>query len=173
MLDEAGELALIEDCTDAFTRVFGTQPTGWLGPYLAQTPVTLDLLQESGYRYVMDWPADDQPFWMRTRKGRILSVPYSIELNDSPAMVFRQHDAEAFEKMIIDQFDEMLHLSNKRPLVFTTVLHPFVIGQPFRLRALRRAMAHILAHRDDIWVTTPGEIAAYCETLPAGVVPGS
>ena len=88
-------------------------------------------------------------------------------------MVFRQHDAEAFEKMIIDQFDEMLHLSNKRPLVFTTVLHPFVIGQPFRLRALRLAMAHILEHRDDIWVTTPGEIAAYCETLPAGVVPGS
>lgn len=173
VLDETGELALIKDCTDEFTRVFGAQPTGWLGPYLAQTPVTLDLLQESGYRYVMDWPADDQPFWMRTRKGRILSVPYSIELNDSPAMVFRQHDAEAFEKMIIDQFDEMLHLSNKRPLVFTTVLHPFVIGQPFRLRALRRAMAHILEHRDDIWVTTPGEIAAYCETLPAGVVPGS
>ena len=33
----------------------------------------------------MDWPADDQPFWMTTRAGPMLSVPYSIEINDSPA----------------------------------------------------------------------------------------
>jgi hypothetical protein len=133
----------------------------------------LDLLDEAGYEYVMDWPADDQPFWMRTRKGRILSIPYSIELNDSPAMVFRQHSGEEFERMMIDQFDEMLHQSQKRPLVYTAVLHPFVVGQPFRLRALRRAMAHILEHRDEIWLTTPGEIAGYCAGMPDGVIPGS
>jgi peptidoglycan/xylan/chitin deacetylase (PgdA/CDA1 family) len=173
VLDEAGEAALIKETTDTLTGFFGTQPKGWLGPYLAQTSVTLDLLDEAGYDYVMDWPADDQPFWMRTRKGRILSVPYSIELNDSPAMVFRQHSADDFERMLIDQFDEMLLQSKKRPLVYTAVLHPFVIGQPFRLRALRRAMTHILKHRDDIWVTTPGEIAAYCAGLPEGTIPGS
>ena len=173
VLDEAGEAALIKETTDTLSAYFGTRPKGWLGPYLAQTPVTLDLLDEAGYDYVMDWPADDQPFWMRTRKGRILSVPYSIELNDSPAMVFRQHSGEEFERMMIDQFDEMLLQSRKRPLVYTAVLHPFVVGQPFRLRALRRAMAHILNHRDDIWVTTPGEIAKYCAGLPEGTIPGS
>ncbi|MDF1790718.1 MAG: polysaccharide deacetylase family protein [Thalassobaculaceae bacterium] len=173
VLDEAGEAALIKETTDALTGFFGTAPRGWLGPYLAQTPVTLDLLQEAGYDYVMDWPADDQPFWMRTRKDRILSVPYSIELNDSPALVFRQHAGEEFERMMIDQFDEMLHQSKKRPLVYTAVLHPFIIGQPYRLRALRRAMTHILQHRDEIWLTTPGEIASYCAGLPAGTVPGS
>lgn len=173
VLDEAGEARLIKETTDTLADFFGTQPKGWLGPYLAQTPVTLDLLDEAGYDYVMDWPADDQPFWMRTRKGRILSVPYSIELNDSPAMVFRQHSGEEFERMMIDQFDEMLLQSRKRPLVYTAVLHPFVVGQPFRLRALRRAMAHILKHRDDIWVTTPGEIAKYCAGLPEGTIPGS
>ncbi|MFX4221858.1 MAG: polysaccharide deacetylase family protein [Thalassobaculum sp.] len=173
VLDEAGEAALIKETTDALTGFFGTAPTGWLGPYLAQTPVTLDLLDEAGYEYVMDWPADDQPFWMRTRNGRILSIPYSIELNDSPAMVFRQHSGEEFERMMIDQFDEMLHQSQKRPLVYTAVLHPFVVGQPFRLRALRRAMAHILEHRDEIWLTTPGEIAGYCAGMPEGVIPGS
>ncbi|WP_420565107.1 polysaccharide deacetylase family protein [Thalassobaculum sp.] len=173
VLDEAGEAALIKETTDTLTEFFGTSPKGWLGPYLAQTPVTLDLLDEAGYDYVMDWPADDQPFWMRTRKGRILSVPYSIELNDSPAMVFRQHSGEEFERMMIDQFDEMLLQSRKRPLVYTAVLHPFVVGQPFRLRALRRAMEHILKHRDDIWVTTPGEIAKHCAGLPEGTIPGS
>ncbi len=173
VLDEQAEAQLIRESTDPLTAFFGTPPQGWLGPYLAQTPVTLDLLQEAGYGYVMDWPADDQPFWMRTRAGRILSVPYSIEINDSPAMVFRQHSAEEFERMMIDQFDEMLHQSKKRPLVYTAVLHPFIIGQPYRLRALRRAMTHVLSRRDELWVTTPCEIARYCAGLPAGTVPGS
>jgi len=173
VLDEAGEAALIRETTETLAAFFGAPPAGWLGPYLAQSRVTLDLLQEAGYGYVMDWPADDQPFWMRTRRGRILSVPYSIEVNDSPALVFRQHSGEEFERMMIDQFDELLHQSAKRPLVFTAVLHPFIVGQPYRLRALRRAMAHILARRDEVWLTTPGEIAAHCACLPSGVVPGS
>ena len=80
------------------SRAISGARRGWLGPYLAQTPVTLDLLKEAGYDYVLDWPADDQPFWMRTRSGPILSVPYSIELNDSPALVFRQDSARAFER---------------------------------------------------------------------------
>lgn len=173
VLDEAGEAALIRETTETLTTFFGDRPTGWLGPYLAQTRVTLDLLQEAGYSYVMDWPADDQPFWMRTRGGRILSVPYSIEVNDSPALVFRQHSGEEFERMMIDQFDELLHQSKKRPLVYTAVLHPFIIGQPYRLRALRRALRHILRHRDDIWLTTPGTITSFCARLPAGTLPGS
>ena len=172
-LFEADEARLIRETTEGLTEAFGVRPDGWLGPYLAQSPVTLDLLKEDGYGYVMDWPADDQPFWMRTRAGPILSVPYSIEINDSPAMVFRQHDARAFEAMITDQFDEMLLQSRKWPLVCTVVIHPFVIGQPFRLRALRRALSHILRHRDEVWLTTPGEIARHCMGLPDGTVPGS
>lgn len=160
-LDEAEERQLIEEATAAIERHTGRRPAGWLGPYLAQTPVTLDLLKEAGYQYVLDWPADDQPFWMRTRSGPLLSVPYSIELNDSPSMVFRQESAMSFERMIIDQFDEMLLQSRKYPLVFTLVLHPFVIGIPFRLRALRRALAHIMEHRQEIWVTTPGRVAEH------------
>ncbi|KJS11040.1 MAG: polysaccharide deacetylase [Hoeflea sp. BRH_c9] len=159
VLSEADEKRLIEESRDAINAYTGSRPTGWLGPYLAQTPVTLDLLKEAGYQYVLDLPADDQPFWMRTRSGPLLSVPYSIEVNDSPSMVFRQESAMSFESMMIDQFDEMLLQSKKYPLVFSIVLHPFVIGMPFRLRALRRALAHITQHRDELWLTTPGQVA--------------
>lgn len=165
VLGEEEERALIAESTRAIRDFTGKQPAGWLGPYLAQTEVTLDLLKEAGYSYVLDWPADDQPFWMRTRAGSLLSVPYSIELNDSPAMIFRQQSAEDFESMMIDQFDEMLLQSRKWPLVFTIVLHPFVIGMPFRLRALRRALTHIAAHRDDIWLATPGAVAEHYASL--------
>jgi peptidoglycan/xylan/chitin deacetylase (PgdA/CDA1 family) len=172
ILSEADERQLIQDTNDGIRAAFGATPKGWLGPYIVQSPHTLDLLKEAGYTYTLDWPADDQPFWMRTRAGPILSVPYSIEVNDSPAQVFRHHTGVQFEQMIIDQFDEMLHQSRNYPLVFSLVLHPFVIGQPFRLRALRRALNHILKHRDDIWLTTPGGVADHVMSLPQGTVPG-
>jgi peptidoglycan/xylan/chitin deacetylase (PgdA/CDA1 family) len=168
---EDDERRLIAETTSEIARHFGAPPRGWLGPYIVQSRQTADLLKEAGYDYLLDWPADDQPFWMRTRAGPILSVPYSIEVNDSPALVFRQHTARDFEAMIIDQFDEMLVQSARRPLVFTVVLHPFVIGQPFRLRAFRRAMEHVLRHRDQVWITTPGEVARHCMGLPPGMVP--
>jgi len=164
-LNEQEEKQLIAEATESIKRCTGVEPRGWLGPYLAQSVVTLDLLKEAGYKYVLDWPADDQPFWMRTRSGPLLSVPYSLELNDSPAMVFRQESVANFEKMIIDQFDEMLVQSRKWSLVFSLVIHPFVIGQPFRLRALRRALAHIVKSRDHVWITTPGSVAAHFEKV--------
>lgn len=173
ILWEEEEARLIEETTAAIAKHAGKRPDGWLGPWLAQSNVTLDLLKEAGYSYVMDWPADDQPFWMRTRSGPILSVPYPVELNDVPAMITRQQAGRDFEHMIIDQFDAMLRLSEKYPLVMGVTCHPFVIAQPFRLTGLRRALDHIMAHRDKLWVTTPGEIARYCSGLPAGTVPGS
>jgi hypothetical protein len=131
------------------------------------------LLKEAGYRYVMDWPMDDQPIWMRTRAGPILSVPYPTELNDLPALVNRRHTGRQFAEMIIDQFDEMLAQSRKYPLVFAVAVHPFIIGQPHRLRPFRDALRHIMRDRDALWITTPCEIARYCESLPKGTVPGS
>ena len=172
-LSEADERRLIEEATDELALLWGQRPKGWMGPYFAQSDVTLDLLKEAGYEFMLDWPADDQPFWMRTRSGPILSVPYSVELNDSPALVFRQESVQSFERMIIDQFDEMLHQSRKYPLVCSIVLHAFIIGHPYRLRALRRALDHILAHRDELWITTVGGVAKYYAKLPKGLVPGS
>ena len=173
ILWEDDERALIAESRDVLAKHAGVAPKGWLGPYIAQSNVTLDLLKEEGFSYVMDWPADDQPFWMQTRSGPILSVPYSIELNDSPAQVFRQHTGRQFAEMIIDQFDEMLEQSRKRPLVCSVVMHPFIVGQPYRLRALRDALRHILSHRDRIWLARPGEVARYAAGLPKGIVPGS
>src|SRR5262249_5237090 len=95
----------------------------------------------------------------------LLSVPYSLELNDSPTIVFRHEAVANFEKMIVDQFDEMLLQSRKWPLVYSLVIHPFIIGQPFRLRALRRALAHIIKSRDQIWITTPGVLATHFEKV--------
>ncbi len=170
---EEDEGRLIKECTDAIAGHAGEPVEGWLGPWLAMSGVTPDLLKENGYKYVMDWPADDQPFWMKTRSGPILSVPYPLEINDAPAMVTRQHTGQDFEQMIIDQFDEMLRMSEKYPLVCAISNHPFVIGQPFRLAGLRRALAHIMKHRDQLWIAQPRENARHCASMEKGIIPGS
>lgn len=169
------EKQLIDETTEMISGFTGKAPIGWMGPWLSQSPVTLDLLQEAGYLFQCDWPLDDQPIWMRTRSGRILNMPYPIETNDSPTVVNRHHTPEQLATIWIDQFDEMLEQSRKGPhaLVCPFVLHTFILGQPFRLRHLRRVMQHILQHRDEIWLTQPGQIAEHVAAFPPGIVPGS
>jgi len=172
-MDESTERAMIQDATLTLTQHCGQRPLGWMGPWIAETAVTPELLKEAGYTYIMDWPADDQPFWMRTREGPILSVPYPIEINDSPIMLSRHQPATDFYQMIVDQFEEMLKQSQMQSLVFGISLHTFVAGQPFRLRQIRKALEYIVNHPrfEEVWVTTPGEIAHHSAGLGQGIVP--
>ena len=144
-----------------------------MSPWLSNSAVTMDLLQEAGYRYVMDWTMDDQPIWIRTRKGRILTVPYPIEVNDTRGIIWYHYTSEEFADMIVDQFDEMLAQSARQPLVCPISLHPFVFGRPYRIRRLRQALQHILQHQDRVWLTRPREICAHIESLPAGGSPAA
>ena len=173
-LTEDDERQLITDATETITRHEGRPPAGWLGPWIAESLVTLDLLKEAGYRYMLDWPCDDQPIWMETRSGPLLSMPYPLEINDSPAMLSRRHSAADFSEMAIDQFEEMLRLSEDQPLVCGISLHTFVVGQPYRLRMLRRLLRQIVEHpeAERIWFTRPADIADHIEALPPGTVPG-
>ncbi len=171
-LDEAAERALIGEATGRLSEAEALKPEGWLGPWISHSHRTPDLLAEAGYRYLLDWCMDDQPIWFRCRGGRrILAVPYPQEVNDIPAIVARKMGAAEFADMIVDQFDEMLELSETRPLVMGVALHAYLVGQPHRLRHLKRALRHIAARRETIWLTTPGAIARHCESLPDGTVP--
>lgn len=169
---EADERALIEHCRDRLAAEHGTPPAGWLSPWISESRVTPDLLQEAGYTYTLNWCHDDQPVTMRTRSGGTLwAVPYPQELNDIPAIVARQMDMPDFARMIVDNVDEMLAQAcrgaDAPPLVMGIALHPYIVGQPHRLRHLRRALAHIaeLAAQDrGVWITTPRAIV---QALPA------
>lgn len=172
---EEDECQLIKEVTETIRRHEGKPPGGWMAPWMAQTRVTPDLLKEAGYVFLMDWPCDDQPIWLRTRAGPLLSVPYPLEINDLPQLLNRHHTPSEFAKMIVDQFEEMLRQSERQPLVCGIALHAMVVGQPYRLRVLREALKHIANHaeRRKVWFTRPGEIAAYIKALPPGTVPGS
>ena len=173
-LAEADERALIEHCRDRIAAAQGRAPTGWLSPWISESPRTPDLLQEAGYRYTLNWCHDDQPVRMATRSGAaIWSVPYPQELNDIPMIVARQLDAKDFAQMVVDQFDEMLEQTRRSvdapALVMGLALHPYIVGQPYRLRHLRRALQHVVEHAQAgraVWITTPGAIVEAVEAMP-------
>ena len=167
-MDEPAEAALIAEATATITAHEGAPPAGWLGPWISESAVTPDLLKEAGYRYLLDWCHDDQPTWFTTRAGPILSVPYPQEINDIPMIVARQLDGAAFADMIIDDFEERLSQSARQSIVMGIALHPYLVGQPYRMRHLRRAFTHLAARTgDNVWVTTAGAIARhFAESLP-------
>jgi peptidoglycan/xylan/chitin deacetylase (PgdA/CDA1 family) len=171
-LSEPEERALIAETTAAIETRSGQRPQGWLGPWISQSPLTPDLLQEAGYSYLLDWCHDDQPTWMTTRRGRILSVPYPQELNDIPQIVARKREGADFADMIVDAFDVLSGDCARRPLVMGIALHAYIVGQPHRFKHLARALRHIARKADDrVWLTTPGAIAAHATALPPGIVP--
>ncbi len=165
-LSEADESALITEATEVLTSRHGRAPKGWLGPWISQSAVTPDLLQEAGYEYLLDWCHDDQPTWMQTRNGRILSIPYPQELNDIPQIVGRKREGADFGDMLIDAFDVMLEESARRPLVMGIALHGYLMGHPHRLKHLDRALRHMLAAGGGaVWWTTAGAINDHFRAL--------
>ena len=166
--DAEGERALLLRCRERIALESGTAPAGWLSPWISESAVTPDLLTEVGYRYTLNWCHDDQPTRLRTRDGQGLwAVPYPQELNDIPMIIARQMDAKDFATMVIDNFDEMRDQSRQQPLVMGLALHPYIVGQPYRLRHLRRALEVLAAARDagQIWFTTPGAICQRVDSL--------
>lgn len=167
VLSADDERAMVQAAVATLHAHEGKAPQGWLSPWIAESRVTPDLLTEAGLTYTLNWCMDDQPVWMRTRHGPLLALPYPQELNDIPAIVARKDSAKEFADMIIDNFDEMLEQSRAQPLVMGIALHAYIVGQPFRLRQLRRALAHIAGHSDVIWLAQPGAIAsAYQAACP-------
>jgi hypothetical protein len=160
-LDEPNERLVVDETFRAIEDHEGVGPAGWMSPGANPSAVTEDLLAERGFLYTMDWPMDDQPVWMNTRCGPLLSLPYPHEVNDVPMVVLHHGTADAFASMVVDSFDEMLEQSHAQPLVLGISIHTFIVGQPFRLRHFRGALDHIGRHGENVWFTTAGDIARY------------
>ncbi|MGO1303703.1 MAG: polysaccharide deacetylase family protein [Sphingomonas parapaucimobilis] len=162
-LGQDEERRLIANVSDKLAAL-GTRPTGWLGPWISESEATPDLLKAAGYRYVLDWAHDDQPTRLATEHGELLSIPYSQEINDLPAVIQRKQEADAFAAMIRDAVEQLLSEADRRPSVLGIALHPYIMGQAHRVPPLARVLT-ALREADDprIWWTTAGAIADHVE----------
>ena len=161
------ERQMIREVTETIACKSGARPAGWMSPYLTPSANTTELIARAGYAYCMDWGiCDEQPFWVKTESSEILAMPYPIELNDQPAVVYRRNTAAEYEEMLVDNFDEVERSSKDYPLVFAISIHTFILGQPYRIARFRRALKHILHDRGGLWVAKPQDIASYYAALP-------
>jgi peptidoglycan/xylan/chitin deacetylase (PgdA/CDA1 family) len=158
--------AIVRRTVETISKASGKKVRGWLGSGLAETWNTLDQLIDNGIEYVADWVNDDQPYEMTLEDGRtIMSIPYSIELNDKPAFENRNLTAEQFDVMIRRQFDTLWRESEERAMAMGIALHPYIIGVPHRIGALDSALEYICRH-EGVWLATGAEIAAAGRKLP-------
>jgi len=156
---EEQERAFYQDCIATLQRHTGKQLKGMLGPAISGTERTPDLMAEAGLIYHPDCIHHAQPVPIKVQSGTLISVPYSVELNDSPT--FRQHyEGDYFELMCKAQFDQLYKEGASSGRVMCIALHPFAIGQPHRVKYLDRILNYIMSH-DGVWQTTADEIAEY------------
>lgn len=152
------ERTVLTDIVQTIRDATGHAVNGWLGPGLTETFETPKILKELGLSYVLDWCADDQPFTLNVED--MLSVPYSVELNDIMLFLQRGLSGDEFYRTVVDQFDQLYKDSEGSGRVMALCLHPFVVNQPFRQKYLEKALEYISRH-EGVWVTTSDDIAAY------------
>ena len=143
----------------------GRTPKGWLGPGLAETWDTLDLLAEAGIEYVADWVNDDQPYELRTKAGVLVSVPYTLELGDLPVLVGQHHTEAAWLARLRDQFDRLYAEGARQPRVLALGLHPYISGVPHRIKYVE-AFYDYVQRRKGVWLAAGEEIYEWYKTGP-------
>jgi len=131
--DQAG---MINKSMDILERFTGKRPIGWLGPGLTQTLDTPELLVAAGVKYIGDWVYDDEPTVIRTANGSLVTLPYTVELNDIPMMIVQHHESDYLLKRAIDQFDRLYAEGKERAKIMALAIHPYISGQPHRIKYL-------------------------------------
>jgi allantoinase len=143
---EPDQRAMIHRSMDQLERFTGTRPVGWLGPGLTQTLETPELLAEAGVQYIGDWVYDDEPTTISTAKGPLVTLPYTVELNDIPMMLVQHHESDYLLRRAIDQFDRLYAEGAERAKVMSIAIHPYISGQPHRIRYLEAFYDHVAKH---------------------------
>ena len=157
---EEQEREFYRDTIETLKLHTGKQLKGMLGPAISGTERTPDLMAEAGLIYHTDWMHDDQPVPIKVKYGKLISVPYSIELNDSSLLRDNHYEGDYFARICKAQFDQLYKEGAESGRVMCIALHPFLIGQPHRIKYLDEILSHIMSH-DGVWQTTADEIADY------------
>jgi allantoinase len=151
------QLQAIKDTMAAIKQFTGKNPLGWESPGIVETDHTLDFLHEAGIQYVADWVLDDQPVSLKTRSGEIVSVPYTVEINDVVMSAIQQQRSDEIFVRGKDHFDRLYQEGETIPRVMAITIHPYLTGVPHRIRYLEALLDHIMAH-EDVFICTGGEI---------------
>jgi allantoinase len=156
-MSEPEEREYIQTALQALRRATGKAPSGWLGPELGESPRTPQLLAQEGIRYVCDWVNDEQPYLLKVPQGELYALPIALPVDDVNALWDRRIDIDRYGEMIKETFDTLYAEGSKNGRLLVLHLHPWLIGQPFRIGRLAEALSYIMQHQG-VWTATGAEI---------------
>ncbi len=145
--------AMIRHTVEVLTRFTGQRPTGWLGPGRGQTYATLDYVAEAGFKWFGDWVLDDQPVWAKTAHGPILSIPYTVELNDITIMLTGRHESDVMLKRVRDACEVMLRESSRGARILAFGVHPYMSGAAHRIKYFDAMLRYLRKQKDAVFWT--------------------
>jgi len=149
--------AAIRDTIEAIRSLTGKPPRGWESPGLTETADTLDHLSEAGIEYVCDWCLDDQPVLLQASPSPLVSVPYTVEINDVVITAVQGHGSDEIYRRGVDQFERLYQEGVDQPRIMAVSIHPYLTGVPHRIKYLEKLYDHILGH-DGVMMWTGSEI---------------
>lgn len=159
-MSEQQQRSVIRENRETIWRASGQSLDGWLTPALSNDETTQHVLAEEGIKYTLDMLHDDQPMPLKVRSGSLISIPYSLEVNDVPLLQLRNTPSDRYAAICKAQFDQLHAEGAESGTVLCMPLHPYLIGQPHRIAALDEVLGHIAA-QDGVWLATGREIAAW------------
>ncbi len=164
-MSEQQERDYIRESLDAVTQATGTAPVGWMGPEYGESERTPRLLGEAGIRYLCDWANDEQPYPLTVPVGELFALPVMLELDDVMAMAHRKVTIDRYATMLRESFDEMYDNGTENGRALVLSLHPWLIGQPFRISTLDEALGHMMG-RQGVWAASGAEVVDWYRTHP-------
>ena len=164
-MSEQEERDYIQESLAALTTATGATPQGWLGPEYGESSRTPQLLAEAGIRYLCDWANDEQPYPLTTPQGEILALPIMLEMDDVNALADRRVDVDRYAQLLKDGFDTLYEDGAANARLLALHLHPWLIGQPFRIGYLDDALGHMV-RRQGVWAASGGEIVDWYRRNP-------
>ncbi|HET7403118.1 MAG TPA: polysaccharide deacetylase family protein [Usitatibacter sp.] len=165
---EPDQPAMIARSLDTLEKFTGKRPVGWLGPGLTETLETPEHLAAAGVKYIGDWVYDDEPTEIHTDNGPLVTLPYSIENNDIPMMIVQHHEAAYFTRKCIDTFDRYYHEGEHRAKIMAVAIHPYISGQPFRIRYLEEVYDYMNGFPGVLHMNGEEILEWYRSVRPAG-----
>lgn len=160
-MNEAQERAVLEDSIKTVEQATGERIRGYLAPALTHTERTFDLIAEHDFWYTCDLFQDDQPQPIKTKSGKLVSMPYSLEVNDVITYGTQAMSPWRYTDILKRHFDQLLEEGETSGTVMCIPLHAYLVSQPHRIRPFEDALKHITSNQDDVWITTGAEIASH------------
>ena len=163
---EPDERAAIRRTIDTIREFSGTAPRGWMGPGLSETFDTPDILAEEGIEYVCDWCNDDQPYPLKVKSGSLISVPYTVELNDIPVYLVQHHRSPELFERAKDQFDTLYAEGAESARIMCVSTHPYITGAAHRIKYYAQIFDYLSRFEGVVFMTGSEILDWYKGAMP-------